>query len=103
MSDIFRGRPSAAESPPQKREGAPLGDVSAAVGHSAPHLGGVYDAVQRDEAFQTDVHEGLAGEEMVVDVHDFDLWYGAKRALFSISMGVPNGKVTALIGPSGCG
>jgi phosphate transport system ATP-binding protein len=81
----------------------PLADVSAAVGHGAPHLGGVYDAVQRNEAFQTCLHEGLAEEEMVVDVRDFNLFYGAKQALYSIAMGVPHGKVTALIGPSGCG
>ncbi|MGE0190414.1 MAG: phosphate ABC transporter ATP-binding protein PstB [Planctomycetota bacterium] len=49
------------------------------------------------------MHEGLAEEEMVVDVRDFDLYYGAKQALYKIGMGVPHGKVTALIGPSGCG
>ncbi|MCK6460386.1 MAG: phosphate ABC transporter ATP-binding protein PstB, partial [Planctomycetes bacterium] len=29
--------------------------------------------------------------------------YGAKQALFGITMSIPNGAVTALIGPSGCG
>jgi phosphate transport system ATP-binding protein len=30
-------------------------------------------------------------------------FYGAKQALFDISMEIPAGRVTALIGPSGCG
>jgi phosphate transport system ATP-binding protein len=36
-------------------------------------------------------------------VGGLSLWYGAKKALFEISMAVPRGQVTALIGPSGCG
>ncbi|MCC7425788.1 MAG: phosphate ABC transporter ATP-binding protein [Alphaproteobacteria bacterium] len=47
------------------------------------------------------VSRGSHGE--AVEISDFDLWYGAKQALFSISMGVEAGLVTALIGPSGCG
>ncbi len=34
---------------------------------------------------------------------DLNLWYGEKQALKSISMDVPEKRVTALIGPSGCG
>jgi len=64
---------------------------------------GVFGAVQRGEAFDTDVHKELAEEEAVVEIENFDLWYGAKKALFGIRMTVPRGKVTALIGPSGCG
>jgi phosphate transport system ATP-binding protein len=36
-------------------------------------------------------------------VADFNLWYGAKQALFDVKMDVQKGLVTALIGPSGCG
>jgi phosphate transport system ATP-binding protein len=39
----------------------------------------------------------------VLRIEDFNLWYGAKKALHHISMTIPKGKVTALIGPSGCG
>jgi phosphate transport system ATP-binding protein len=42
-------------------------------------------------------------EGAVLEIKDFDLWYGEKKALYSIKMPVPAGKVTALIGPSGCG
>jgi phosphate transport system ATP-binding protein len=45
----------------------------------------------------------LADEEMVLEVRDFNLWYGAKQALFDVNLKFPKGKVTALIGPSGCG
>jgi phosphate transport system ATP-binding protein len=45
----------------------------------------------------------LADEEMVLEVRDFNLWYGAKQALFDLNLKFPRGKVTALIGPSGCG
>ncbi|MFO0866653.1 MAG: phosphate ABC transporter ATP-binding protein PstB [Gemmataceae bacterium] len=36
-------------------------------------------------------------------VRDLNFWYGAKQALFDISLEVPERTVTALIGPSGCG
>lgn len=63
----------------------------------------VFDAVSKDEAFETCVHPEMTREDAVLEVSNFDLWYGDKRALFQIGMRVPVGKVTALIGPSGCG
>ncbi len=36
-------------------------------------------------------------------IAEFDLWYGAKQALFGVKMDVQKGLVTSLIGPSGCG
>jgi len=38
-----------------------------------------------------------------VDVKDLSVYYGQNRALNSISMEIPEKKVTAFIGPSGCG
>ena len=38
-----------------------------------------------------------------ITVRDVRLWYGAKQALFDISMDVDEKRVTAFIGPSGCG
>lgn len=43
------------------------------------------------------------GNDTVVDVKDFSLWYGEKQALYSVSMPVRKKSITALIGPSGCG
>jgi phosphate transport system ATP-binding protein len=61
------------------------------------------EAITRGEGVPAVVHDELASEAHVLDVEDFQLWYGAKQALFSVNMGVPRGKVTALVGPSGCG
>src|SRR4030095_838084 len=49
------------------------------------------------------VHHERAREQAVLEVRDFDFWYGMKQALFKIGMGMPKGKITAIIGPSGCG
>lgn len=38
-----------------------------------------------------------------LEVKNLNLWYGDKRALHNINMGIPKGKVVAFIGPSGCG
>ncbi|MBI5600635.1 MAG: phosphate ABC transporter ATP-binding protein [Gemmatimonadetes bacterium] len=38
-----------------------------------------------------------------VAVENFSFWYGAKQALFDISLNLVPREVTALIGPSGCG
>jgi phosphate transport system ATP-binding protein len=65
--------------------------------------GGVFEAVERGVAFDTDIHDAVMQEEAVVEIDDFNLWYGEKQALFGNGMHVPRGKVTALIGPSGCG
>ena len=39
----------------------------------------------------------------LIDIANFNFWYGAAQALFDINMGVERGLVTAIIGPSGCG
>ena len=60
-------------------------------------------AIAKGETPPAAVHPDLATEQAVVQIEDFCLYYGQKKALFDINMTVPNGKVTALIGPSGCG
>jgi phosphate transport system ATP-binding protein len=39
----------------------------------------------------------------VIQVKELNLNYGAKQALFNVSMEIPRKKATAFIGPSGCG
>ena len=39
----------------------------------------------------------------VLEAENLSFWYGTARALESISMGVHDREITALIGPSGCG
>jgi phosphate transport system ATP-binding protein len=53
--------------------------------------------------FPAEIHDEVSREEVLLDVGGFNLFYGAKQALFDIRMRIPKGKVTALIGPSGCG
>lgn len=45
----------------------------------------------------------LAAENICISVANFNLHYGAKQALKTISMVIPEKRVTAFIGPSGCG
>jgi phosphate transport system ATP-binding protein len=60
-------------------------------------------AIARGEPFTPAVHAELAEEAVVLDIDQFNLWYGDDQALHGINMIVPAGKVTAMIGPSGCG
>jgi phosphate transport system ATP-binding protein len=60
-------------------------------------------AIARGEPFSPAIHPELAAERAVLEVDDFNLWYGAAQALHGIDMIVPAGKVTAMVGPSGCG
>jgi len=45
----------------------------------------------------------LAASTTKFHVERASFFYGAKQALFDISMAIPTGRVTAFIGPSGCG
>ncbi len=47
--------------------------------------------------------ESVPTSEAVVGIEGFSLWYGAFKALKNVSLTVPRGQVTALIGASGCG
>jgi phosphate transport system ATP-binding protein len=40
---------------------------------------------------------------IAIEVTNLDLWYGPSRALYDISLQIPERQVTAFIGPSGCG
>lgn len=65
--------------------------------------GGRFEAIARGDRIPCETHPSVMSEEAVLEVTDFCLWYGAKQALFDVTMLVPRGKVTALVGPSGCG
>jgi phosphate transport system ATP-binding protein len=60
-------------------------------------------AIARGENVPPEVHDSVEREEAILEVDRFNLWYGAKQALFDVSLRIPRGKITALIGPSGCG
>ena len=39
----------------------------------------------------------------IVEIRDFNLWYGDKQALEDVSLNFPEEHITAIMGPSGCG
>lgn len=53
--------------------------------------------------FPTTVNTSTAGRPDFISIQNFSFFYGAKPALFDISMDIPERQVTAFIGPSGCG
>jgi phosphate transport system ATP-binding protein len=61
------------------------------------------DAINRGHQVDSVIHKAVYAEDKVLDVQNFNLWYGQKQALFNVNMPIPRGKVTAIIGPSGCG
>jgi phosphate transport system ATP-binding protein len=81
---------------------APGGRVPA-TGDGTARRSPLFEAIARGETPPTETHASLAGMDAVVEIHGFQLWYGASKALHQVSMAVPRGMVTALIGPSGCG
>ncbi|MFO0787037.1 MAG: phosphate ABC transporter ATP-binding protein PstB [Phycisphaerales bacterium] len=61
------------------------------------------DAIKRGETPEPMRHESVQSVGQILDIRNFELWYGATKALHGITMPIAAGKVTALIGPSGCG
>jgi phosphate transport system ATP-binding protein len=54
-------------------------------------------------AVTTRPQEQVADRPPQIDVHDLNFYYGTKRALENITIGIQPNLVTAFIGPSGCG
>jgi len=75
----------------------------AGIPQSNAKTSGLFEAIRAGQPFSAAVHGSVARERPIVEVENFDLWYGKAQALFDVSMICPAGKVTALIGPSGCG
>jgi phosphate transport system ATP-binding protein len=49
------------------------------------------------------LEQAMADAPVKIQVERASFFYGAKQALFDITLPIPAGKVTAFIGPSGCG
>ncbi len=54
-------------------------------------------------AVSTSVEPETQIDQVIVKASDINVFYGDKQALYTVSLHVPQNKVTALIGPSGCG
>ena len=91
--------PSPVAGVPATAPGTPAADARPSDGMKAGRL----VAIARGEDVATETHDYMAQKDAVLEVINFNLYYGQKRALFDINMRIPRGEVTALIGPSGCG
>jgi phosphate transport system ATP-binding protein len=47
--------------------------------------------------------EGFATKDLVFEIKDLNVYYGAFKAVRDVSLGISQEAITALIGPSGCG
>jgi phosphate transport system ATP-binding protein len=63
----------------------------------------VIEAIRESRKHTPAIHAALEQQETVLDIRNFNLWYGKTHAIHDISMRIPRGRVTAMIGPSGCG
>tara|TARA_Y100001954_G_scaffold227027_1_gene269630 strand:- start:153 stop:1076 length:924 start_codon:yes stop_codon:yes gene_type:complete len=61
------------------------------------------EQIAATDNFKSETHDALYQESPIINVKNFNLWYGSKQALFNINMPIAEGQVTALVGPSGCG
>ena len=48
-------------------------------------------------------HEGFATSDLVFEIRDLSVYYGAFKAVKEVSLDISKAAITALIGPSGCG
>lgn len=60
-------------------------------------------AIARGDKVPTETHTEMSTVDAVLNIQQFNLWYGEKQAIHDINMCIPRGQVTAMIGPSGCG
>lgn len=67
------------------------------------HVGAVHPAVPQADLSPSSHAPSTAEAPPAIIVRDANLYYGAKQALFDISMDIGAKQVTAFIGPSGCG
>ncbi|CCQ33579.1 Phosphate import ATP-binding protein PstB 1 [Halorhabdus tiamatea SARL4B] len=67
--------------------------------HDSPTIA---TTVQTSETESTDRPTVTTGHP-VIESRDLSVYYGDEQALQSVSLGIPNQQVTAIIGPSGCG
>ena len=48
-------------------------------------------------------HDADGEAETIIESRDLSVWYNDEQALRSVSMEIPENRVTAMVGPSGCG
>ena len=48
-------------------------------------------------------HDAFSSRELVFEISDLNVYYGAFKAVRDVTLGIGKGAITAIIGPSGCG
>jgi subfamily B ATP-binding cassette protein MsbA len=72
--------------------------------HTEPQLRAVRAMVDRnDKSFPEDGHEPLPADYSAIALENVSFAYGGKPALCDVSLTIPRGRVTALVGASGSG
>ncbi len=59
-----------------------------------------HDQLKDHQTVRTD---SIPVEAAIINIQDFNLWYGDFQGLKNVSLTIPKNQVTALIGASGCG
>jgi len=82
----------------------PAGDAERGEPGALAHSGPGADPPREERAggAGSDPPHGESGVA-AIEVERFSLWYGDFQALFDVDLRVRRGRITALIGPSGCG
>ncbi|WP_146520498.1 phosphate ABC transporter ATP-binding protein PstB [Stieleria varia] len=61
------------------------------------------DAGKQPKDQTADSRPGSGAAQTLIEIRDFNSWYGDFQAIHSLSLEIPRHQVTAFIGPSGCG
>jgi phosphate transport system ATP-binding protein len=57
----------------------------------------------RDPALMEKKNVPMSEQSLRLKISNLNFFYGAKQAVFDLSLNIPTNRITALIGPSGCG
>ena len=55
------------------------------------------------ENMTTPKEDNKAEDKTLIQIKNYDFFYGSKQVLFDVSMDIPEKQIVAFIGPSGCG
>ncbi len=54
-------------------------------------------AIAAGQVVPAEIHPEVAAAAAILDIQNFNLWYGSKQVLLDVNLPVAKGKVTALI------
>jgi phospholipid/cholesterol/gamma-HCH transport system ATP-binding protein len=84
---------------PQEERTAPISVVS----EPAPSVRGRRDEEDDEFRFHTEAHHAVPGVETAIQFIDVHKAFGRNRVLRGLNLGIPEGKISMILGPSGTG